>query len=79
MAPWDERYIYLHLFVDFYGFHVGKYTSPMGVFYGYTFANRSTPNCNPNLPVAIPQSYSTEHEDRCEFGAPVKDKPSLEM
>ena len=25
--PWD-RYIYLHL-VDFYGFHVGKYTSPM--------------------------------------------------
>ena len=25
--PW-EWYIYLHL-VDFYGFHVGKYTSPM--------------------------------------------------
>ncbi len=25
--PWDW-YIYLHL-VDFYGFHVGKYTSPM--------------------------------------------------
>ena len=24
--PWDERYIYLHMLVDFYGFHVGKYT-----------------------------------------------------
>ena len=31
---WGERYIYLHLLVDVYGFHVGKcigkYTSPMG-------------------------------------------------
>ena len=26
--PWDERYIYLQ-FASFYGFHVGKYASPM--------------------------------------------------
>ena len=37
LCPWQKQthiihgnwYIYLHLVVDFYGFHVGKYTSPM--------------------------------------------------
>ena len=24
--PWDDLYIYLHFFIYFYGFHVGKYT-----------------------------------------------------
>ena len=28
--PWDEWCIYLNHLVDFYAFHVGKYTSPMG-------------------------------------------------
>ena len=27
--PWDERYIYLHVLVDFYGINVDKYSSPM--------------------------------------------------
>jgi len=29
MGKWWKWYIHIHEMVDFYGFHVGKYTSPM--------------------------------------------------
>ena len=36
--PWDERYIFLDVKVDFYGISVGKYTvRPMDLF---TYMNR---------------------------------------